>query len=183
VATSERVQAGVGGAKGLNYKEFSAIFLVSEIIAGLVLRSPGASFVMGLSVVVLLYGLYRVRPVLVQLSGWISYLPLAFAAGEFVHGIIPFMIAGLYVITISEMIAFSRQAAFMTESVVGVDAQTGSLLSQLSRVHTARIAYFLAIGLALIVVSYLASSLTTYASELVVAAILLLLAMVHFASK
>ena len=138
---------------------------------------------MGLSVTFLLFGLYKVRPFLVQLAGWFSYLPIAFAADQFVQGIIPFMIAGLYVITISELIIFSRQTSFMLESSLGVDTQARSLLSQLSRVHMVRLAYFIALGVILTAVSYLASSLTTYASELIAVAILLLMAMVYYANR
>jgi hypothetical protein len=93
------------------------------------------------------------------------------------------MIAGLYVITISELIIFSRQTSFMLESSLGVDTQARSLLSQLSRVHMVRLAYFIALGVILTAVSYLASSLTTYASELIAVAILLLMAMVYYANR
>jgi hypothetical protein len=167
----------------VNSKLLAIFNLCLAASVAVVLRTPFATIIVGLSVVVLLIGFHWRKELLTVLAGWLLYLPLAAVLARALPPSWSYLLSGLLVMVVSESLAFQREASATLESSAGVDSEALLLTSNLSRTHTRKMAAYVALTATVMVVSAAASTLTAYASELVAATILLMLAVTVYANR
>ena len=123
----------------------------------------------------------RILPTL--LAGVLLYPALALAMTAALPAAWSCLASGLFVIVVCERMTFEYEASEVLGSSTGVDAEARSLVSEVSRAHARKLALYVTLASLVIAGSALVSRFTVYASVLVAAAMLLMLAVLAYATR
>ena len=167
----------------MSYRPYAAVILTASAASAFILWSAMAATFIGMSIAVLLIGLQwkRVGPTLV--AGWLLYLPMAVALTRFFPASWSYLASGLFAVVIPEKLTFEYEASAVLESPTGVDAETRSHISKLSRAHWRSLSIYASLALVVMTIAAVASNLTSYASELITAAMLLIIIVAVYATR
>ena len=86
-------------------------------------------------------------------------------------------------IVVCERMTFEYEVSAVLVSPKGIDAETRSLASEVSRAHARKMSLYVALAALVIAGSAVASAFTVYASELIAAGMLLVLAIFVYATR
>jgi len=161
----------------------AALLLFAAAAAAVVLWTASATIVVGACVVVLFIGFRWKRVVLTMLSGWFLYVPLASALAKVLPAAWSYLASGLFVIVVSERLVFEYETSAVLVSRTGVDGEARSLISEVSRAHRRRLSVYVALSAGVMAASLVVAGLTSYASELIAATILLMLVTMVYATR
>jgi hypothetical protein len=117
------------------------------------------------------------------LAGLFLYPPLAVALTRVLPAAWSFLASGLFVIVVCERMTFEYEVSAVLESPTGVDAEVRSRVSEVSRAHARKISMYVGLAALVIAGSAAASAFTVYAPELIVAAMLLILVILVYATR
>jgi hypothetical protein len=145
-----------------------------NFLASLVVAACGTSLVVG-------FVWKRVLPTLI--AGLLLYPVLAVALTTVLPATWSYLASGLFVIVLCERLTFEYDASRVLESPTGIDAETRSLVSQVSRAHTKKMFTYIALAALVVAGSAVASTYTVRASELIAAAMLLFLVVLIYAIR
>ncbi len=151
----------------------SAAFLWSALAAVLV-ACGGAG---------LLAGFAWKRPVVTMASGWLMYPALAVAMTAFLPAALTYVAAALLIVLATESLAFGYEASSVLESPTGVDAAASELASRVIRAHRRREGAYGGAVAAVMLASFATSVYPHYASELIGASALLVLACIYYCGR
>ncbi len=131
----------------------------------------------------LLAGLVWKRVLPTLFAGCLLYPVLAVALTRVFPATWSFLASGLFVIVVCERMTFEYDVSMVVESPTGVNAETKSWVSEVSRAHTRKMSRYVALAALVIAGAAAASASTVYASELVAAAMLLMLVVLVYATR
>lgn len=123
----------------------------------------------------------RVLPTL--LAGLLLYPPLAVALTRVLPAAWSYLASGLFVIVVCERMTFEYDVSKALESPTGIDAEARSRVSEVSRAHTRKMFLYVALAALVIAGSAATSAYTLYAPELIAAGMLLMLAVLFYATR
>ena len=132
---------------------------------------------------VLLYGVYKGDAVATTAAAWVLYLPVSYALGLLVPSVWNFVLGGLIVVFVSEMMSFELEFLAPLGSAKGVDRQVEALAGEVRLSHAREMASFILLVIPVMVASAVLASVTQYASEFFAAAILLFLVLLIYARR
>lgn len=144
------------------------------ILASLLAASCAASLMAGLT-------WKRVMPTL--LAGCLLYPVLAVALARVLPPAWSVFASGLFVIVVCERLTFEYELSVVLESPTGIDEEARSRASEISRAHARRMSLYIVLAVLVIAGSAAASAFTVYASELIAAAMLLMLTVLVYATR
>jgi len=167
----------------MSFRPYAAILLVASAASAVVAWNVLATLVIGASTAALLVGLRwrRVGPTLA--AGWLLYLPMAVALARFFPAAWSYLAAGLFAVVVPERMAFEYDVSEALESPTGVDAEAKSSAVRLSKAHGRAVSIYASLALGVMVVSSLVAGLASYASVLITATVLLILAVLIYATR
>lgn len=167
----------------MSYRPYAALLLLAAAASAVAVWNTLATIVIGMSTVALLVGLQwkRVAPTL--LAAWLLYLPMAVALTRFFPASWSYLASGLFAVVVPEKLVFEYEALAVLGCPTGVDAEAKSLVSKLSRTHGRKMLVYAALAVSVMAVSSVVSRMTSYASELITATILLILTIMIFATR
>jgi hypothetical protein len=167
----------------MSYRPYAALLLVGEAASAAVVWNSLATIIVGGSTVALLAGLQWKRVVPTMMAGWLLYLPMAVALTQFFPASLSYLASGLFAVVVPERLAFEYDVSAALGSPSGVDAEARSRVSKLSKAHWRRMSVYAALALSVIAVASVVSGLTSYASELIMATILLILVIMVYSTR
>ena len=167
----------------MSYRPYAVILLVAAAASAVVAWNPLATVIVGGSTVALLAGLQWKRVVLTLAAGWLLYLPMAVALSQFFPASWSYLASGLFAVVVPEKLVFEYDVSAVLGSPSGVDAEARSYISRLSMAHTREMSVYAALALSVMAIASLASGLTSYASELITTATLLILIIMIYATR
>ena len=167
----------------MSHRPYAAILLIAAAASAVAAWNPLATVIVGGSTAALLVGLQWKRVVPTLAAGWLLYLPMAVALTRFFPASWSYLASGLFAVVIPEQLVFEYDVSAVVGSPTGVDAEARSYISRLSAAHTKKMSVYAALALGVMAVASLASGLTYYASELIAAAILLILVVMVYATR
>jgi len=133
---------------------------------------------------VLAASLVRKSVNLALLAGCFLYLPLAVALSLALNLVaLSYIASGLFIVVMTELATFQYELSAMLESPTGVDSEAASLASEVSRAHAKKLSLYLGLAVLVVAVSAGMAEATIYASELIAAAILLVLLVLVYATR
>jgi hypothetical protein len=167
----------------MSYRPYAALLLVAAAASAVVAWNPLATLVVGGSTLALLVGLQwkRVGPTLG--AGWLLYLPMAVTLTRVMPPSWSYLAAGLFAVVVPERLTFEYEVSEVLRSPTGVDSEVRSRISRLSKAHWMETVKYAALALAVMAIASVASYLTSYASELITAAVLLVFLIVIYATR
>jgi hypothetical protein len=167
----------------MSAKPYATILLLSAVGAAVFAGNPLGSAMVAACVALLLAGYVWKKTMPTLLSGLLLYPVLAVALA----GVLPvtwsFLASGLFVIVICERMTFEYEVSTVLESPTGIDAEARLRTSAVSKAHTRKMSMYVALAALVIACSTAVSVFTVYASELTVAAMLLMLALLVYATR
>jgi hypothetical protein len=167
----------------MSYRPYAAILLTAAAASAVVAWNPLATVIIGGSTAALLVGLQWKRVVPTLAAGWLLYLPMAVTLTRFFPASWSYLAAGLFAVVVPEKLVFEYEVSAVLGSPTGVDAEARSRISKLSTAHTREMSVYAALALGVMAIASLASGLTSYASELITAAMLLILIIMIYATR
>lgn len=167
----------------MSARPYAMILLLAAVAAAVVLRSPLASVMVVACTASLLVGFVWKRPMPTLLAGLLLYPPLAVALTRVLPIAWSFLASGLFVIVVCEKMTFEYEVSAVLESPTGVDAEARSRVSEVSRAHARKMSMYVALAALVIAGSAAISAFTVYAPELIVAAMLLMLVVLVYATR
>lgn len=167
----------------MSYRPYAAVLLIAAAASAVVAWNPLATIIVGGSTAALLVGLQWKRVVPTLAAGWLLYLPMAVALTRFFPASWSYLASGLFAVVIPEKLVFEYEVSAVLGSPTGVDSETRSYISKLSAAHMREMSVYAVLVLGVMAVASLASGLTYYASELITAAVLLILVIVIYATR
>ena len=167
----------------MSARPFAMIFLLAAAAAAVVSWDLLASVTVVACAASLLVGLASKRPVPTLLAGLLLYPVLAVALTTVLPATWSYLASGLFAIVVCERITFEYEVSTVLGSPTGIDAEARSLVSEVSRAHTRKMSLYVALAASVIAISAATSAFTVYASELIAAAILLMLVVLVYATR
>ena len=167
----------------MSARPYAMILLLAALAAAVVSWSSLASAMVVACAISLLVGLVWKRPMPTLLAGLFLYPPLAVALTRVLPAAWSFLASGLFVIVVCERMTFEYEVSAVLESPTGVDAEVRSRVSEVSRAHARKISMYVGLAALVIAGSAAASAFTVYAPELIVAAMLLILVILVYATR
>lgn len=167
----------------MSARPFAMILLLAAAAAAVVSWNPLVSMMVAACAVSLLVGFVWKRPLPTLLSGWLLYPALAKALTTVLPATWSYLASGLFVIVICERMTFEYEVSVVLGSPTGIDAEARSLVAEVSRAHVRKTSLYIAIAALIIAGSAGASAFTVYASELIIAAMLLMLVIIVYATR
>ena len=167
----------------MSARPFAIILLLAAAAAAAVSWDPLVSVMVAACTVSLLVGIVWKRVMPTLLAGLLLYPDLAMALARVLPATWSYLASGLFVIVICERMTFEYEMSAVLESPTGVDAEARSLVSEVSRAHTKKMSMYIALAAFVITGSAAASAFTVYASELIAAAMLLMLVVLVYSTR
>lgn len=167
----------------MSARPYAVTMLLAAAAAAVVSWNPLASVMAGACAAFLVAGVVWKRVLPTLLAGVLLYPPLAMALTRLLPPAWSCLASGLFVIVDCERITFEYETSAMLGSPTGIDTEARSLVSEVSRAHTRKVFQYVALAALVIAGSVAASAFTVYASELIAAAMLLVLAIFVYATR
>jgi len=167
----------------MSAKPFAMIMLLAAAAAAAVSWNPLASLLVAACLGSLLAGFVWKKVLPTLLSGCLLYPALAMALTRLLPATWSYLASGLFIIVICEMVTFEYAMSSVVGAPTGIDAEAKSSASEVSRAHTKKISLYVALAALVIAGSAVASGFTVYASELIAAAMLLMLVILVYATR
>jgi hypothetical protein len=167
----------------MSAKPFAMVLLLVAAAAAVASWDVLASVMVAACLASLLVGFLRRRLVPTLLAGLLLYPALAVALTKVFPATWSYLASGLFVIVICERMTFEYDLSAVLESATGIDTEARSLASEVSRAHTRKMSLYVALAALVIAGSAAASAFTVYASELIAAAMLLMLVILVYATR
>jgi hypothetical protein len=167
----------------MSARPFAIILLLAAAAAAIVSWNPVVSVLAEACAASLLVGFVWRRVLPTLLAGLLLYQGLAVALTTFLPATWSYLTSGLFVIVTCERMTFEYEMSEVLGSPTGIDAEARSLVSKVSRMHSRKMARYVALAALVIAGSAVASAFTVHASELIVAAMLLFLAILFYATR
>ena len=169
--------------QALSVKSFSIIVLLAALATAVVSWNPLVSFEVSACAASLVVGFVWRRVLPTLLAGLLLYPALAIALARVFPVALSFLASGLFVIVACEKLTFEYDVSAVLGSQTGIDTETRSLASEVSKAHTKKILVYVALAAIIMVSSAVVSDLTVYAPELTAAAILLFLTIYIYVTR
>ncbi len=167
----------------MSARPYAIVLLLAAAAAAVVSWNPLASVLVTGCAALLVAGFVWKRVLPTLLSGLLVYPALAVALTRILPATWSYLASGLFVIVICERMTFEYEVSAVLGSPTGIDAGARSLVSEVSRAHTRKLALYVALAALVIAGSILVSAFTVYASELIAAAMLLMLVIYFYATR
>ena len=167
----------------MSFRPYAAILLVAAAVSAVTVWNAFATIIIGGSVAALLVGLQWKRTATTVAAGWLLYLPVAVALTRILPFSWSYLAAGLFVVIVPERLVFEYDVSAVLGAPTGVDAEVKSNASKVSRSHWMAMSMYATLALAVMAIASLATGLTSYASELIAAAVLLIFVIVVYARR
>jgi len=167
----------------MSYRPYAVILLAAAAGSAVAVWNPLATIIIGGSIAALLVGLQWRRVVPTLAAGWLLYLPMAVALIRILPVSLSYLAAGLFAVVVPERLVFEYDVSAVLGSRVGVDVEAKSHVSRLSKAHWRSLSIYTSLALIVMTVAAIASNLTSYASELITAAILLVIIIAIYATR
>ena len=167
----------------MSARPFAIILLLAAAAAAVASWNTLVSVLAAASTASLLAGTARKRVMPTLLAGLLLYPALAVALTRVLPAAWSCFASGLFLIVVCERMTFEYEVSAVLECPTGVDAEARSLVSAVSRAHTKRMSIYVALAALVVAGSAAASAFTVYASELIVAAMLLMLVVLVYATR
>lgn len=167
----------------MSARPFAIILLLAAAAAAVASWNLLVSVMAAASTASLLGGIAWKRVMPTLLAGLLLYPALAVALTRVLPAAWSCLASGLFLIVVCERMTFEYDVSAVLESPTGVDAEARSLVSHVSRAHTKKMSTYVALAALVIAGSAAASAFTVYASELIVAAMLLMLVVFVYATR
>jgi hypothetical protein len=167
----------------MSAKPLEMVLLVAAAAAVAVLRDSLVATLVGVGVALLLVGFVWRRVLPTLLAGLLLYPAFALALADVVPLAWSCLGSGLLVIVLCERITFEYEMSGALEAPTGVDSEASALASGLSKAHARRLSAYAALAALVIVGAAVASAFTLYASELIAAAMLLMVLVLYYSTR
>jgi len=167
----------------MSARPFAVTMLLAAAAAAVISWNSLGSVMVGACAASLVAGFVWKRVLPTLLAGLLLYPPLAMALTSLLPPAWSCLASGLFVIVVCERMTFEYEASAMLGSPTGIDAEARSLVSEVSRAHTRKVFLYIALAALVIAGSAAATAFTVYASELIAAAMLLVLAIFVYATR
>ncbi|MGP8124388.1 MAG: hypothetical protein ACLQEQ_00750 [Nitrososphaerales archaeon] len=167
----------------MSERPYAIVLLLVAAAAAVVSWNPLTSVLVAGCAALLVVGFVWKRILPTLLAGLMAYPALAFALTSILPAAWSYLASGLFAIVVCERLTFEYEVSAVLGSRTGIDAEARSLVSEVSRAHTRKMAVYVALAGLVIAASILASAFTVYASELIAAAMLLMLAIYFYATR
>ena len=165
-------------------RPYAIVLLFAAATAAVVSWNSLASTLVAACTACLLVGFVWRRILPTLLAGVLLYPALALAMKTAaLSAAWSCLASGLFVIVVCERMTFEYDASEVLGSSTGVDAEARSLVSEVSRAHARKLVLYVTLASLVIAGSALVSTFTVYASVLVAAAMLLMLAVLAYATR
>jgi|GEM_PF-564785 len=165
----------------MSARPFAVILLLAAAAAAVISWNPLASVMVGACAASLVAGFVWKKVLPTLIAGLLLYPPLAMALTTALPPSWSCLASGLFVIVVCERMTFEYEVSAVLVSPTGIDAETRSLASEVSRAHAKKMSLYVVLAAMVIAGSAVASAFTVYASELIAAAMLLVLAVFVYA--
>ena len=130
----------------MSARPFALALLLAAAAAAVVSWNSLASLLVAACAASLVAGFIRKRVLPTLLAGLLLYPALAMALTTLLPAAWSYLLSGLFVIVICESMTFEYDVSAVLESPTGIDAETRSLLSEVSRAHTRRTSLYVALA-------------------------------------
>jgi hypothetical protein len=167
----------------MSHRPYAVLLLVAAAGSAVAAWNPLATIVIGGSIAALLVGLQWRRAVPTLAAGWLLYLPMAVALIRIFPVSWSYLAAGLFAVVVPERLVFEYEVSAVLGSPTGVDAEARSHVSRLSMAHWRSLSIYTSLALIVMTVAAIASNLTSYASELITSAVLLIIIIAIYATR
>jgi hypothetical protein len=167
----------------MSARPLAIILLLAAAAAAVVSWNPLVSLLVAAGAASLLLGFVWKRALPTLIAGLLLYPPLALALIKALPASWSYLASGLFVIVVCERMTFEYDLSSALGSPTGIDAEARSLASEVSRAHARRVYQYSFLAGLVIAGSVVASGFTVYAPELIAAAILLMVAILVYATR
>jgi hypothetical protein len=167
----------------MSARPFALVLILASAATAVVSWNPLASTMVAACLVFFLVGYMWKRPLPTLLAGLLLYPPLAWALTTTIPATWSYLASGLFSIIICERMTFEYEVSAVLGSPTGIDAETKSLASELSKEHTKKVFLYVALAALVIAGSVATSAFTSYATVLTTAVMLLMLAILVYAKR
>lgn len=167
----------------MSARPFALILILTAAAAAVVSWNPLASIMVAACLAFFLVGYVQKRPLPTLFAGLLLYPPLAWALTTAFPATWSYLASGLFAIVICEKMTFEYEVSTVLGSLTGIDSETRSLATEVSKEHTKKVSLYVALVALVIAGSAATSAFTSYASVLTASAMLLMLSILIYATR